>query len=143
MPNADLLEQMRQKVESVERANAAAEQRAARLDAMGAQLKSVEATATSPDRSITVVAGVGGGVTAIRFTEDAKRMSATQLSQTVMDTLRQAVAAAARQQAEVVQAAIGDDIDVLDRVLKTQEQIFGQAPESTEPDNGYRRGDSW
>lgn len=131
MPDsAELLEQMRQKVEFFEQANRAAEARAAGYDAMGAELREVEATAQSPDRSVTVVAGLSGSIKDIRFTEDAKRLSVTQLSQAVMSTMQQAVAAAARQQAEIVQGHVGSAIPIAERVLKTQQEIFDRpAPE--------------
>jgi hypothetical protein len=132
MPDsAELLEEMRQKLEFFEQANRAAEARAAGYDAMGTELGAVEASVQSPDRTVTVVAGLSGSIKEIRFTEDAKRLSTTQLSQTVMSTLRQAVAAAARQQAEIVQSHVGTDIPIAERVLKTQQEIFG--PASAEP----------
>ena len=154
MPDsAELLEEMRQKLEFFERANQAADARAAGYDDLGAELRTVEASAQSPDRAVTVVAGLSGSIKEIRFTEDAKRLSTTQLSQVVMSTLQQAVAAAARQQAEIVQGHVGTDIPIAERVLKTQQEIFG--PPSAEPparprgdDDGdtgsiFRRDDRW
>lgn len=154
MPDsAELLEEMRQKLEFFEQANRAAQARAAGYDAMGTELGTVEATVQSPDRAVTVVAGLSGSIKEIRFTEDAKRLSTTQLSQAVMSTLQQAVAAAARQQAEIVQGHVGTDIPIAERVLKTQQEIFG--PRSEEPparprvdddaDTGtiFRRDDRW
>lgn len=127
MPDsAELLHEMRQKLEFFEQANRAAERRAAGYDAMGDELRGVEASAQSPDRSVTVVAGLSGSIKDIRFTEDARRLSATQLSQAVMTTLQQAIAAAARQQAEIVQAHVGTDIPIAERVMKTQQEVFGQ-----------------
>ncbi|MFI6094176.1 YbaB/EbfC family nucleoid-associated protein [Lentzea sp. NPDC051213] len=155
MPDsAELLEQMRQKLEFFEQANRAADARAAGYDAMGTELRSVEASAQSPDRSVTVVAGLSGSIKEIRFTEDAKRLSTTQLSQAVMATLQQAVAAAARQQAEIVQGHVGTDIPIAERVLKTQEAIFGQPaepparprpPADDDGDTGsiFRKDDRW
>ncbi|MEU0885301.1 YbaB/EbfC family nucleoid-associated protein [Lentzea sp. NPDC005914] len=148
--SAELLEQMRQKLEFFEQANRAADARAAGYDAMGTELREVEASVQSPDRSITVVAGLSGSIKEIRFTEDAKKLSPSQLSQSVMSTLQQAVAAAARQQAEIVQSHT--DIAIAERVAKTQQEIFGQ-PASPQPrppvdDDGdtgsiYRGDDRW
>ncbi|MDX8031448.1 YbaB/EbfC family nucleoid-associated protein [Lentzea sp. BCCO 10_0856] len=155
MPDsAELLEEMRQKLEFFERANRAAEARAAGYDAMGTELRTVEASVQSPDRSVTVVAGLSGSIKEIRFTEDAKRLSATQLSQAVMSTLQQAVAAAARQQAEIVQGHVGTDIPIAERVAKTQQEIFGQPgepparprpPVDDDGDTGsiFRQDDRW
>lgn len=160
MPDsADLLEEMRQKLEFFERANRAAEQRAAGYDAMSAELRVVEASAQSPDRSVTVVAGLSGSIKDIRFSEDAKRLSTTQLSQAVMATMQQAIALAARQQAEIVQSHVGTDIPIADRVMKTQQEIFGQddfgkpseplmrprPPQDDDEETGsiFRRDDRW
>lgn len=154
MPDsAELLEEMRQKLEFFERANRAAEARAAGYDAMGTELRTVEASVQSPDRSVTVVAGLSGSIKEIRFTEDARRLSTTQLSQAVMSTLRQAVAAAARQQAEIVQGHVGTDIPIAERVMKTQQEIFGARPAEPparphvddDADTGsvFRRDDRW
>ncbi|MGW6931794.1 YbaB/EbfC family nucleoid-associated protein [Lentzea sp. NPDC054927] len=156
MPDsAELLEEMRQKLEFFEQANRAAEARAAGYDAMGTELRTVEASAQSPDRSVTVVAGLSGSIKEIRFTEDAKRLSTTQLSQAVMSTLQLAVAAAARQQAEIVQGHVGTDIPIAERVMKTQQEIFGQpgeppaGPRPPADDDGgdtgsiFRKDDRW
>lgn len=155
MPDsAELLEQMRQKLEYFEQANRAADARAAGYDAMGTELRTVEASVQSPDRSVTVVAGLSGSIKEIRFTEDARKLSATQLSQAVMTTLQQAVAAAARQQAEIVQSHVGTDIPIAERVMKTQQEIFGQPgsdpparprPPADDDDTGsiFRKDDRW
>jgi DNA-binding protein YbaB len=153
MPDsAELLEEMRHKLEFFEQANRAAEARAAGYDEMGNELRTVEASAQSPDRAVTVVAGLSGSIKEIRFTEDAKRLSTTQLSQAVMSTLQQAVAAAARQQAEIVQSHVGTELPIAERVMKTQQEIFGR-PDSAPParppvdneDTGtiFRRDDRW
>jgi hypothetical protein len=150
--SAELLEQMRQKLEFFEQANRAADARAAGYDAMGTELRDVEASVQSPDRSVTVVAGLSGSIKEIRFTEDARRLSAAQLSQTVMSTLQQAVAAAARQQAEIVQSHVGTDIPIAERVMKTQQEIFGRPadapprpPVDDDEDTGtvFRKDDRW
>ena len=123
----------------------------------GAELREVEASAQSPDRSVTVVAGLSGSIKDIRFTEDAKRLSVTQLSKVaVMSTMQQAVAAAARQQAEIVQGHVGSAIPIAERVLKTQQEIFEPARSRNRPraharqcdDDGdtgsiFRRDDRW
>lgn len=151
MPDsAELLEQMRQKLEFFEQANRAADARAAEYDAMGDELRTVEASAQSPDRSVTVVAGLSGSIKEIRFTQDAKRLSTTQLSQAVMSTLQLAVAAAARQQAEIVQGHTG--LPIAERVLATQQEIFGRPaepparpPADDDGDTGsiFRGDDRW
>ncbi|WP_052685321.1 YbaB/EbfC family nucleoid-associated protein [Lentzea aerocolonigenes] len=150
--SAELLEQMRQKLEFFEQANRAADARAAGYESMGTELRTVEASVQSPDRAVTVVAGLSGSIKEIRFTEDAAKLSPSQLSQSVMTTLQQAVAAAARQQAEIVQGHSG--IAIVERVQKTQQEIFGQPadpparprpPADDDDDTGsiFRRDDRW
>ncbi|MET9634263.1 YbaB/EbfC family nucleoid-associated protein [Lentzea sp. NPDC006480] len=150
--SAELLEQMRQKLEFFEQANRAADARAAGYESMGTELRTVEASVQSPDRAVTVVAGLSGSIKEIRFTEDAGKLSPSQLSQSVMTTLQQAVAAAARQQAEIVQGHT--DFAIAERVQKTQEEIFGRPadpparprpPADDDDDTGsiYRRDDRW
>ncbi|MEV6239533.1 YbaB/EbfC family nucleoid-associated protein [Lentzea sp. NPDC051838] len=155
MPDsAELLEQMRQKLEFFEQANRAADARAAGYESMGTELRGVEASVQSPDRSVTVVAGLSGSIKEIRFTDDARKLSGAQLSQAVMATLQQAVAAAARQQAEIVQSHVGTEIPIAERVMKTQQEIFGRPaerparprpPVDDDEDTGtiFRKDDRW
>ncbi|GAA4620761.1 YbaB/EbfC family nucleoid-associated protein [Saccharopolyspora hordei] len=116
------LEDLQRKLEALKEAGRRAEQQVGDFGRMREQINAVEVTTTSPDRSVTVVASPGG-VTDIQFTQDAMRKSPGELSNTVMSTLQQAVAEAARRQAEVVQEHVPDS-DVLERVLRTQEQLF-------------------
>ncbi|TNC28679.1 YbaB/EbfC family nucleoid-associated protein [Amycolatopsis alkalitolerans] len=99
------------------------------LDQMQAEIAGVEATATSADRSVTVVAGPGGSVKDIRFTEAALRQSPQALSSAVLGTLQQAVAESARKQAGIVEEHAGDGMHLMDQVLDTQAQLFGTTPE--------------
>jgi DNA-binding protein YbaB len=93
------------------------------LAGMQGELENLEVRATSPDQSITVVAGPGGSVTDIRLTDDALRLGAEQLGVELMATLREAVADAARRQAAVVEEFAGGP--VLDQVLETQSEVTG------------------
>jgi DNA-binding protein YbaB len=92
---------------------------------MQSELASLEVSVTSPDRAVTVVAGVGGSIQEIRFTETAMQLGSQRLSDVVMGTVREAVAAAARRQAGIVQEFAGGDAAVLDQVLETQAQVTG------------------
>jgi len=95
------------------------------LAEMRGELESLQVSATSPDRAVTVVAGPGGAVLDVRLTEDALRLGAQQLGASIMSTLQDAVAAAAREQAAIVQEYAGDDAPVLDQVLETQAEVMG------------------
>jgi DNA-binding protein YbaB len=94
-----------------------------------AEIAGLEVSATSPDRSITVVAGPGGAIKDIRFTDAALRQSPQELSSTVLATLRQAVADVARRQAAIVEEHVGDGMHLMDQVLETQAELFGTTPE--------------
>ena len=100
---------------------------------MRADITAVESRVTSPDRAVTVVAGPGGSVKNISFAEQARQLSPTQLGQVTMSTLRQAIAEAVRKQAGVMREHLGDDTDVLARVLKTQEAAFAELGETEPP----------
>jgi len=104
-----------------------AEARFAGVSDLGERVAEVESVATSPDRGVTVVAGAGGMVTDIRLTPDALRLGSTELSATIMSTLRQAVAGAARQQAGIVDDVFGDafGIDTSEQVRQAQAAAFG------------------
>src|SRR5262245_51968752 len=93
------------------------------LAGMQSELATLQTSASTPDQSITVVAGPGGSVLDIRITEDAFRHGPEQLSSQLMATLREAVADAARQQAGIVEEFAGGP--VLDQVLETQSEVTG------------------
>lgn len=93
------------------------------LAGMRGELAELEVTATSPDRSVTVVAGPGGAVKDIRLTEEALQLGPQRLGGLLMSTLQEAVADAARQQAGIVQEYAGGP--VLDQVLETQSEVTG------------------
>lgn len=124
--SADLLEQMRRGLERIAHADQAAADRMGRYANLEERLTAIQASVTSPDRSVTVVAGPGGGIQGVRFTEAATRLTPTQLSQVVTATIQQAAAAAAREQAAAVQEFTGDNVRIADRVAKTQETLLGQ-----------------
>ncbi|PRX43931.1 YbaB/EbfC DNA-binding family protein [Prauserella shujinwangii] len=118
----------------------------ANLGQMQRQIADLEAVATSPDRSITVVAGPGGSVKDIKLTEAALAQQPQALSSALLSTLQQAVAEAARKQAGIVEEHVGDDMHLTDQVLETQAQLFGTSPEElrerTEEERPARRADA-
>lgn len=74
---------------------------------MQERLADLTAVATSPDRTVRVVAGAGGAVQDVQLTPDAMRLPSTTLSATIMSTLREAVAEAVRRQAGIVDETVG------------------------------------
>ncbi|KFU82991.1 YbaB/EbfC DNA-binding family protein [Amycolatopsis lurida] len=103
--------------------------RLANIGGMQDELSRLEATATSPDRSVTVVAGPGGAIMDVRFTEEALRQRPEGLSAALMSTIQQAVAESARKQATIVEEHMGDDLHLVDQVLETQAELFGTTVE--------------
>jgi hypothetical protein len=94
---------------------------------MQERVAEVESVVTSPDRNVTVSAGAGGMVTDIQLAPGAMRLAPTELSATILNTLRQAVAGAVRQQAEIVDDAFGDafGINTSAQVRQAQAEAFG------------------
>jgi DNA-binding protein YbaB len=112
---------------------------------MGERVAQVESVVTSPDRNVTVVAGAGGMVTDIRLDPAAMRLGPAELSSTIMNTLRQAVARAAQQQAEIVDDAFGDafGVNTSEQVRQAQAEAFGtqeddRASQDELPSSGRR-----
>jgi DNA-binding protein YbaB len=94
-----------------------------RYTLMQQEIVAIETTETSRDGGVTVVAGPAGAVRSITISPSAMGMSAPALSRLVTTTFQQAVAKAARQQAEIVQRYAGDRTDIADRVNKVQEEL--------------------
>ena len=127
------MEQLRQQLARLQQTKEQTDARLARMGDMRAEIATVEARVTAADRSVTVVAGPGGSVKNITFGEEARRLSPTQLSQVTMSTLRQAIAEAVRKQAGVMQEHLGESLDIVARITKTQEEAFAQAGETEPP----------
>lgn len=106
------------------------------VEGMQHELTALESRATSPDRTVTVVAGPGGSIKDIALTADALRKQPDEVSATIMATLQQAVAEAAREQASIVDAHLGDTApggaSVRDRVLEAQAEAMGTTVEDLE-----------
>lgn len=109
-----------------------AEVRFDRVGQMQERLAELEATATSSDRTVTVVAGPGGAIKDIQLSADALRRPPGALSAVIMSTLNAAVADAARKQAGVVDDTMGGalgNVNVTERVLEAQAEAMGTTVE--------------
>ena len=111
------------RVESFRRTVAQAESDAGRFELMQQEMVAIETTETSRDGAVTVVAGPSGAVRSITISPSAMSLSASALSRLVTTTFQQAVARAARQQAEIVQRYAGDRTDIAARVNRVQEEL--------------------
>lgn len=104
-----------------------AETQFAKVGEMQGELAELESVATSPDRSITVVAGPGGSIKDIRLSLEALRQQPQQLGAAILSTLHTAVADAARKQAGIVDAQFGGTfhLNVGEQVLEAQAEALG------------------
>ncbi|MBK1786807.1 YbaB/EbfC family nucleoid-associated protein [Prauserella cavernicola] len=116
--------QLLRRIEALDSAAADNRRRAEAYRRMEQDLKSADATATSPDGVVTVVAGPGGAITSVTFADGVREVSPQALSATVRQTIAAAVAEAARRQAEIVRQGLGSS-ELLDRVLESDERLFG------------------
>ncbi|MFB9928010.1 YbaB/EbfC family nucleoid-associated protein [Amycolatopsis halotolerans] len=98
---------------------------------MQERIAQVENAVTSPDGAVTVVAGASGTVTDIRLAAGAARLDTAQLSVLIMNTLREAVAGAVRQQAGIVDDAFGDafGVNTSEQVRQAQAEAWGTEAE--------------
>lgn len=122
---------LREKLDALKSAANRAEQQAGDFGRMQEQISTLHASATSTDKTVTVTAGPSGSITDVQFSQGALRSSPSALSTTVMSTLREAVAEAARKQAAIIEEHV-PDTDVRARVLSAQEELFGGTPMKSE-----------
>ena len=111
------------RIDAFRRTVAQAEKDVDRFELMRQEIAAIESTETSRDGAVTVVAGPSGAVRSITISPSAMSMSAQALSRLVTTTFQQAVARAARQQAEIVQRHAGDRTDIAARVNRVQEEL--------------------
>jgi DNA-binding protein YbaB len=85
--NAQLIEEMRWQLKQIE------DRKAENQRLLAGIAGSDHTTVTSPDRSVTVLAGPGGVVSEVRLAPEALRFDAVTLSRTITAAIREAVAA--------------------------------------------------
>lgn len=125
-------ERLARRIEAIDAAAADNRLRAESYRQMTEDLKDVTGTATSPDGMVTVVAGPGGTLKSISFSEATRTVAPSTLAAAVMQTVARAQADAARGQAEVVRRGLGST-ELLDRVLSEEARVFGDAPPTPAP----------
>ncbi|MEV0073871.1 YbaB/EbfC family nucleoid-associated protein [Amycolatopsis sp. NPDC050768] len=127
----DTARQLLARIEAIDTAAADNRLRAEAYKRVADELKDAMGSATSPDGVVTVVAGPGGAIASVTFSERARETDPAVLSSDVMRAIGEAQAAAARMQADVVRRGLGST-EFLDRVLDSDEQLFG-APRPAAP----------
>lgn len=90
MNNDQLIEEMRWQLKQIE------DRKAENQRLLAGIAGSNHTTVTSPDRSVTVLAGPGGVVSEVRLAPEAMRFDAVTLSRTITAAIREAVAAGGR-----------------------------------------------
>ncbi|UOX87641.1 YbaB/EbfC family nucleoid-associated protein [Amycolatopsis sp. FBCC-B4732] len=85
--NPQLIEEMRWQLRQIE------ERKADNQRLLAGIAGSEHTTVTSPDRSVTVLAGPGGVVSEVRLAPEAMRFDAITLSRTITAAIREAVSA--------------------------------------------------
>jgi DNA-binding protein YbaB len=155
---SDTADILLRRIEAIDTAAADNRLRAESYQRMADGLKDVVGTATSDDGVVTVVAGSDGAVKSITFGPTVRTTDPAALSSTTLRTIALARADAARRQAEVVRASLGDT-DLLDRVLAEDLRTFGDEPpavptpppvrrpvvaeEPEEQDTGFKSRSAW
>jgi DNA-binding protein YbaB len=124
----DTARQLAARIEAIDTAAAENDRRAEAYQHVAEELKDARGEATSPDGAVTVVAGAGGAITSVVFHD--KSAPSETLAAAVVGAIAQAQADAARAQAEVVRRELGSS-ELLDRVLDSDEEIFGAPRPST------------
>jgi YbaB/EbfC DNA-binding family protein len=117
---ADELEALTETAAKLHAARVEAAKKVKDFGGLREQLGQIRAIVHSPDGSVAVAAGPGGTVQDIRFAPQALALGPDGLRAAVMGTLRQAIAQAARQQAQLVQQYVGDDMDVVGQTRAAQ-----------------------
>jgi hypothetical protein len=117
-------ERLASRIEAIDTAAADNRLRAESYRQLTEELKGVDGTATSPDGVVTVVAGPGGVLRSITFSDAVRSLAPPALSTTVMHTVARAQAAVARAQADLVRRGLGGT-ELLDRVLAEDHRMFG------------------
>ncbi|WP_190822864.1 YbaB/EbfC family nucleoid-associated protein [Saccharopolyspora pogona] len=87
------------------------EEQAQKASELQSAMQGMQATASSPDRSVTVTVAPSGAVLDLRLAPNAVRQSANDLQQQIMATIRQATASAAEQLNNTVAPILGDQFD--------------------------------
>jgi DNA-binding protein YbaB len=135
---SDTADILLRRIEAIDTAAADNRLRAESYERMASGLKDVTGTATSDDGVVTVVAGSDGAVKAITFGPTVRTTDPAALSSTTLRTIALARADAARRQAEVVRASLGDTA-LLDQVLAEDQRLFGAEPPAAPPPAPVRR----
>ncbi|MGH3520718.1 MAG: YbaB/EbfC family nucleoid-associated protein [Haloechinothrix sp.] len=122
--NPELVEEMRWQLEKIRNKQAENAELLGKLDAAQTELAALEATATSPDRTVTVIAGSGGIVHSVELSDDAMSTNARTLAATITATIREAIAIATSKQLDIVRTRVDERVDP-QQILGPQARLAG------------------
>ena len=105
-----------------------------RYEAMRSELERLRVRANSPDLSVTVESGPGGGVISVKLSADALRQSPESLSASITATIRAASGKAAEATRQVV-APMTVDADAAVAVGSGRLPVTGAPPSASAEDD--------
>jgi DNA-binding protein YbaB len=108
-----------------------------RYEAMRSELERLRVRANSPDLSVTVESGPGGGVISVKLSADALRQSPESLSASITATIRAASGKAAEATRQVV-APMTVDADAAAAVGSGRLPVTGAPPSASAEDDEDR-----
>jgi DNA-binding protein YbaB len=85
------------------------DQLAADTQAMSDQMQALRVTVSDPNHMVTVTVDSSGTLLDLQLTERSRRVELQHVSQTIMDTIRDAKAQVAEQAKEIIESTLGGE----------------------------------
>jgi DNA-binding protein YbaB len=85
------------------------DQLAAYTQVMSDRMQDLRVTMSDPNHMVTVTGDSSGGLLDLQLSERSRRVELQHVSQTIMDTIRQAKAQVAEQAKEIIESTLGGD----------------------------------
>jgi DNA-binding protein YbaB len=85
------------------------DQLAADTQAMSDQMQALRVTVSDPNHMVTVTVDSSGTLLDLQLTERSRRIELQHVSQTIMDTIRDAKAQVAEQAKEIIESTLGGE----------------------------------
>lgn len=107
-----------------------------RIAQLETKAKTISATATSPDGSVTITVNANGAITELRISDKISGEPGARIAEHVLSTMRRAQARIADKVRDVMRETIGDDKEIVDEVMTAYHHEFpeSQTPEQARPE---------
>lgn len=138
----ELIEDMRWQVQHIKNKQAEQVELFGKVDAARDRLSALAVRVTSPDGSVTVVAGSGGIVQSVELADDAVRNNSATLAAAINATIKQAIAEATDQQMQILRDTVGGAVDA-EQVLGPQAKFAGYGQQASTPAPSTSRRDRY